>query len=127
MRGNVEIESAPVRSERPSRADTDQRLLRTVTRNPAGAARNCSSLSRGRRISRHFGRFEEVVVEAGTGVENLEADEAAIFPVVRDEPFGAGRGACLDGGAAWGSGLPVRWIQAVPARGTAGNPGERED
>jgi hypothetical protein len=47
-----------------------------------------------------FGFFEEVVVEAGTGVEDLDADEAAVFPVERDEPLGAGRCGGLDGGAA---------------------------
>jgi hypothetical protein len=43
---------------------------------------------------------EEVVVEAGAGVEDLDADQAAVFPVERDEPFGVGRGAGLGGGAA---------------------------
>ena len=43
---------------------------------------------------------EEVVVEAGAGVEDLDADEAVVFPVERDEPFGAGRCGGLDGGAA---------------------------
>jgi hypothetical protein len=39
-------------------------------------------------------------VEAGAGVEDLDADQPVVFPVERDEPFGAGRGAGLDGGAA---------------------------
>jgi|SRR6185437_456450 len=47
-----------------------------------------------------FCLVEEVVVEAGTGVEDLDADEAAVFPVERDEPLGAGRRGGLDGGAA---------------------------
>jgi hypothetical protein len=57
-----------------------------------------------------FGLFEEVVVEAGAGVEDLDSDEAVVFPVERDEPFGAG------GVGAWMvvrprvSGSPVRWM-----------------
>src|SRR5262249_58611720 len=46
-----------------------------------------------------FGLVEEVVVEAGAGVENFDADETAVFPVQRDEPAGAGRHGGLDGGA----------------------------
>jgi signal transduction histidine kinase len=40
------------------------------------------------------------VVESGAGVEDLDADEAAVFPLEHDEPLGAGRSAGLDGGAA---------------------------
>ena len=47
------------------------------------------------------GVFDEVMVESGAGVEDLDAYEAAIFPVQRDKPFGAGRGAGLGRGAAW--------------------------
>jgi hypothetical protein len=36
-----------------------------------------------------FGLVDEVVVEPGAGAEDLDADEAAVFPVERDEPFGA--------------------------------------
>jgi len=43
---------------------------------------------------------EEVVTDAGAGVEDFDADEAAVFPVQRDEPAGAGWHAGLDGGAA---------------------------
>jgi len=53
---------------------------------------------------------EEVVVEAGAGVEDLDADEAAVFPVQRDEAAGAGwRGAwrVVRPGV---SGLLVRWM-----------------
>ena len=39
-------------------------------------------------------------MEAGAGVEDLDADEAVVFPVERDESLGAGRSAGLDGGAA---------------------------
>jgi hypothetical protein len=39
-------------------------------------------------------------VEAGAGVEDLDSDEAVVFPVERDEPFGAGRCGGLDGGPA---------------------------
>jgi hypothetical protein len=38
-----------------------------------------------------FGLFEEVVVEAGADVEDLDTDEAVVFPVQRDEPAGAGQ------------------------------------
>src|SRR5437762_3244510 len=48
-----------------------------------------------------FGLFEEVVVEAGAGVEDFDADEVAVFPVQRDESLGAGRRGGLQGGAAW--------------------------
>jgi hypothetical protein len=49
-----------------------------------------------------FGIFEEVAVEAGAGVEDLDADEAVVFPVEHDEAAGAGWCAGLGGGAAWG-------------------------
>ena len=47
-----------------------------------------------------FGLVEEVVAEAGAGVEDLDADEAAVFPVQRDEPARARRCGGLEGGAA---------------------------
>jgi hypothetical protein len=47
-----------------------------------------------------FGLFEEVVVQAGAGAGDLDSDEAVVFPVERDEPFGAGRCGGLDGGPA---------------------------
>ena len=47
-----------------------------------------------------FGFVEEVVVEVGAGVEDLDADEAAVFPVECDEPAGAGWCGGLQGGAA---------------------------
>src|SRR5215831_18082132 len=59
-----------------------------------------SSLSRGCCLAAGFGLVEEVVVEAGAGVGDLDADEAAVFPVERGEPAGAGRHGGLDGGAA---------------------------
>ena len=43
---------------------------------------------------------EQVGVEAGAGVEDFDADEAAVFPVQRDEPFDTGRCGGLGGGAA---------------------------
>ena len=39
-------------------------------------------------------------MEAGAGVEDLDADEAVVFPVERDEPAGAARRGGLQGGAA---------------------------
>src|SRR5215469_7244576 len=47
-----------------------------------------------------LGLVEEVLVEAGAGVEDLDADEAAVFPVQGDEPAGAGWCGGLQGGAA---------------------------
>jgi len=47
-----------------------------------------------------FGVLEEIVVEAGAGVEDLDADQAAVFPVQGDEPICAGRCGGLEGGAA---------------------------
>ena len=47
-----------------------------------------------------FGSLEKVIVKMTGGVEDLDADETVVFPVERDEPFDAGRGAGLGGGAA---------------------------
>jgi hypothetical protein len=41
--------------------------------------------------ARDFGLLEEVGVEVGAGVEDLDADEAATLPVDRDEGFDAGQ------------------------------------
>jgi hypothetical protein len=60
---------------------------------------------------------EEVVVEAGAGAGDLDADEAVVFPVERDEPAGAGRRGGLQGGAAGASGSLVRWMQTASAAG----------
>jgi hypothetical protein len=57
-----------------------------------------------------FGLVEEVVMEAGAGVEDFDADEAVVFPVQGDEPSVPG------GVGAWRmvrpgvSGSPVRWM-----------------
>ena len=44
--------------------------------------------------------MEKVIVKEKCRVEDLDADEAAVFPVERDEPFGAGWRGGLEGGAA---------------------------
>ena len=51
-----------------------------------------------RRLADEFGLVEEVVVEAGAGVEDFDADEAVVFPVEDDE--------CLDavGRVSWDAG-----------------------
>lgn len=45
----------------------------------------CQAEPLDRRLADEFGLVEEVVVEAGAGVEDFDADEAAIFPVEDDE------------------------------------------
>src|SRR5579859_279333 len=47
-----------------------------------------------------FGSSEKVIVKMTGGVEDFDADQAAVFPVERDEPFAAGREAGRDCGAA---------------------------
>ena len=42
-------------------------------------------------MSDGFGSLEKVIVKMMGRVEDLNADEAAVFPIERDEPFGAGR------------------------------------
>jgi hypothetical protein len=58
------------------------------------------------------------VVEAGAGVEDLDADEAAVFPVERDEPFGAGRGGAWRVVRPGVSRPPVRWMETASAAGS---------
>jgi hypothetical protein len=41
-------------------------------------------------LSADLASFEEARAELGTGVEDLDADKAVVFPVERDEPAGAG-------------------------------------
>jgi hypothetical protein len=65
-----------------------------------------------------FGLFEEAVVESGTGVEDLDADEAVVFPVQRDEPAGAGRRGAWRVVRPGASGSLVRWMQAASAAGS---------
>jgi hypothetical protein len=47
-----------------------------------------------------FGSLEKVIVKMTGRVEDLDADEAAVFPVHGDEPAGSGRHVGLDCGAA---------------------------
>jgi hypothetical protein len=47
-----------------------------------------------------FGVVEKVIVKMAGRVEDLDADEAVVFPVECDEALGAGRRAGLDRGAA---------------------------
>ncbi|HEY2305092.1 MAG TPA: hypothetical protein VGI05_04350 [Streptosporangiaceae bacterium] len=62
--------------------------------------------------------FEEVVVEPGAGVEDFDADEAAVFQSRATNP------PVPDGMLAWivvrpgESGWPVRWMQAASAAGS---------
>jgi hypothetical protein len=67
-----------------------------------------------------LGFVEEVWVQVAAGAGDLEADEAAVLPVERDEGPGAGRGAGLDGGAARRDWAPAAFILApgavMPAR-----------
>ena len=52
------------------------------------------------RLAEDFGVLEMVIVKTTGRVEDLDAGEAAVFPVEGDESVGAGRVGCLEGGAA---------------------------
>ena len=56
-----------------------------------------------------FGLVEEVVVEAGAGVEDFDADEAVVFPV-EDERLDAVERVGGDAGSAGMSGSSVSWM-----------------
>jgi hypothetical protein len=54
--------------------------------------------------------FEEVVAEAGAGVEDFDAAERAVFPVRRGAPAGAGWHLAWIVVRPGVSGWPVRWM-----------------
>jgi hypothetical protein len=79
-------------------------------------------LSAAARSAGGLGFVEEVLVQVAAGVEDLDAGEAAVLPLERDEGFDAGRGAGLDGGAAGREGLAGEVEVDGVGRGVVGDP-----